>query len=145
MTPIRRACAVHRSGGTFVAFRLGPGEDLLDGLRAARDALDAPAISVSACVGSVSDPMLRFAGRDRGTRLPGPFEIVALSGTLDPARHHLHLAVAAADGRTLGGHLLPGTPVRTTAEVVLLALDDLAFARAPCPLSGYDELTIRPR
>lgn len=135
----------HPSAGTFAALRLLPGTDLIGGLRAARADLDTPAVAIAACVGSVSDPHLRFAGRDEGTRLTGPFEIVALSGTLDPDRHHIHLAVSEAGGRVVGGHLLPGTPVRTTAEIVLLVLTDLAFARAPCPLSGYDELTIGPR
>ena len=100
---------------------------------------------MAACVGSVSDPHLRFAGRDAGARLSGPFEIVALSGTLGPERHHLHLAISDADGRVFGGHLLSETLVRTTAEIVLLLLTDLTFGRAPCPLSGYDELTIRAR
>ena len=41
-----------------------------------------------------------------------------------------------------GGHLLPGSAVYTTAEIVLLILSDLAFDRAPCPRSGYDELVV---
>ena len=133
-----------RSPGTFAALRLWPGDDLMRGLEAARDGLGAPALAVATCVGSLSDARLRHAGRDAATRYDGDWEIVSLAGTLDPAHRHLHLSMADAEGRVGGGHLLGGT-VRTTAEVVLVILDDLAFAREPCPRSGYDELVIRPR
>ena len=46
-----------------------------------------------------------------------------------------------ADGRVRGGHLLSGR-ARTTAKAVLPAPTDLAFGRAPCPLSGHRKLTI---
>ena len=134
-----------RSPGTFAALRLRPGDDLVAGLEAARDDLRAPALAVAACVGSLRNARLRHAGRDGATAYDGDWEIVSLSGTLDPAHRHLHLSMADADGRVVGGHLLPGATVRTTAEVVLLILDDLAFSRAPCPLSGYDELVVSRR
>jgi predicted DNA-binding protein with PD1-like motif len=131
-----------RSGGNFAVLRLMPGEDLLAGLDRAIGASGARAGAVGACVGSLTRAVLRLAGRDAGTLVEGPLEIVALSGTLEPGGRHLHAAVADADGRVTGGHVLPGCTVRTTAEIVLLTLDDLTFGRAPCPVSGYRELTI---
>lgn len=130
------------SRGGFAALRLRPGEDLGPALDRAFAETGARAGAVAACVGSLTEAVLRFAGREAGTRVAGPLEIVSLSGTLDPGGHHLHLAVSDDAGRVTAGHLLAGCPVRTTAEVVLVTLDDLTFGRAPCPLSGWRELTI---
>lgn len=130
------------SPGTFAALRLMPGDDLAAGLDTARAALDAPAAAVVTCVGSLTAAALRFADRPGATTVPGPLEIVALTGTLDPGGHHLHASVSDATGRVTGGHVLPGCTIRTTAEIVLLTLDELAFDRAPCDRSGYRELTI---
>lgn len=130
------------SRGRFAAARLMPGEDLREGLAAIRSGLDARAAAVVACVGGLSEARLRFAGRDGGATVPGPLEIVSLTGTLDPEGMHLHLSVSDAEGRVTGGHVLPGCLVRTTAEVVVALLDDLAFARAPCPASGWRELAV---
>jgi hypothetical protein len=55
------------------------------------------------------------------------------------------LAVADQQGRTVGGHLVAGCTVRTTAEVVLGADDRLVFAREHDPATGYDELVVRER
>lgn len=58
---------------------------------------------------------------------------------------HLHLAVADSTGRTLGGHLLAGCRVYTTAEVVLVALPELKFTRETDPAFGYKELVVKPK
>jgi predicted DNA-binding protein with PD1-like motif len=89
--------------------------------------------------------VLRHAGREEGTPYEGRFEIVSLVGTVDPAHRHLHLSLADGEGRVFGGHLLPGSRVYTTAELVAVALPDLVFGRAPCAASGYDELSITNR
>jgi predicted DNA-binding protein with PD1-like motif len=132
------------SAGRFAAIRLPPGQDLRTALEAMRARLDAPAMAIATCVGSLDAATLRLAGRTEGTRLVGSFEIVSLTGTLGRDGPHLHAAIADPQGRVVGGHVLPGCTVRTTAEIVAILLDDLAFARAPCPLSGYDELLVRP-
>ena len=134
---------IHPSGGRFVALRLRPGDDLLEGLEAARAEMGATAAALVTCVGSLTAARLRFAGRPEGSALEGPFEIVSLTGTLDPGGRHLHAALSDAEGRVVGGHLMLGCPVRTTAEIVMVLLDDLRFARRPCPLSGHRELDIR--
>jgi predicted DNA-binding protein with PD1-like motif len=46
-------------------------------------------------------------------------------------------------GKTLAGHLLDGSLVYTTAEIVLVDLMELAFYREPDPLTGFNELIIR--
>ena len=47
--------------------------------------------------------------------------------------------------QTLSGHLLEGSAVYTTAEIVLVALDDLRFTRKPDPVTTYDELSVERR
>ena len=130
------------SSGSFAAVRLEPGEDLILGLHRVREATGARALTIVTCVGSLTNVMIRHANRPAGTRYQGHFEITSLVGTIDPAGEHVHLTITDGEGRAYGGHLLPGSAVYTTAEIVLLILNELDFARAPCPRSGYDELVV---
>ena len=124
----------------FLALRLLPGDDLREGLEAAFADQPEAAGFVAACVGSLRGAQLRPAGRDAALGLAGPLEIVALSGTFSADGPHLHLAVADAAGQVTGGHLLPGCPVRTTAEVVVALASACAFRRHSDPRTGYAEL-----
>jgi predicted DNA-binding protein with PD1-like motif len=133
------------SAGRFLALRLAPGADIVPALQAALHRSDARAMAVVTCVGSLIRVRLRHADRDAGTDHEGRFEITSLAGTVSPEGAHLHLAMADGEGRATGGHLLPGAAIYTTAEIVAVLLDDLAFGRAPCPSSGYGELTIEAR
>lgn len=130
------------STGRFVAIRLKPGMDLIAGLREVQHQTGARAIGVVTCVGSLTSVPIRHANQPEGTLYQGHFEITSLTGTVDPLGEHLHLTITDGEGRAFGGHLLPGSAVYTTAEIVLLLLDDLSFARMPCPASGYDELVV---
>jgi predicted DNA-binding protein with PD1-like motif len=56
----------------------------------------------------------------------------------------LHLAVSDSTGKTIGGHLLAGCPVYTTAEVVLTILTDYVFERETDSTYGYKELVVKP-
>jgi predicted DNA-binding protein with PD1-like motif len=128
-----------------IALRLRPGADLKAELAALAAREGVRAGWVLTCVGSLSQARLRLAGGVEHATWQGPFEIVALTGTLSPDGGHLHLAVADQQGRTVGGHLAEGCTVRTTAEVVLAADDRLVFAREHDPATGYDELVVRER
>ena len=125
--------------------RLRPGDDLRAALDAALAERGAAAAFVVAGIGSLGEARLRFAGRDAPHRLVGDLEILTLSGTLGAGGSHLHASLSDADGRVVGGHVAPGCIVRTTAEILLAVLDDVAFAREPDPATGYAELVIRPR
>ena len=128
-----------------IAVRLRPGADLKAELAALAAREGVRAGWVLTCVGSLSRVRLRLASGAEHRTWQGPFEIVALTGTLSPDGGHLHLAVADHQGRTVGGHLAEGCTVRTTAEVVLAADDRLVFAREHDPATGYDELVVRER
>ncbi|SHF45187.1 hypothetical protein SAMN05444339_106143 [Loktanella atrilutea] len=135
----------HASDGRFMAVRLKPGANLIEGLRNIFAESAATAMAVVSCVGSLTQVDLRFADRPEATRLRGRFEILSLTGTMDAAHQHLHLSVADEHGQVRGGHLMAsGSVVYTTAELVVAVLPGLHFARRPCALSGYDELTIAP-
>jgi hypothetical protein len=55
------------------------------------------------------------------------------------------MAVAAATGEVLGGHVAPGCRVRTTAEILLVLLPDWAFTREPDAATGFAELVVKAR
>ena len=122
-----------------------PGADLHDGLVALARANGLEAPAVLTCVGSLSRVSLRMAGATRTETIEGTFEIVSLVGTLSPDGAHLHVSIADAAGVVTGGHLLPGSIVRTTAEVILGELEDVVFRRVVHPSTGWDELVVEPR
>lgn len=132
-----------------LAFRLTPGTDLRAELERLAQAHDLHAACILTCVGSLSHARLRLPGAageaERFTTLVEPLEIVSLTGTLGLGGLHAHVSLARGDGSCLGGHLVHGCRVRTTAELVLGDLPDVEFRRAPDPATGYDELTIQPR
>ena len=128
------------------AFRLEPGADLRKSINAGCRERDVAAGVILTCVGSLRTAVLRFADQRHSDRVEGPFEILALSGTLSgDGGCHLHIALGDAHGATVGGHLMDGSIVHTTAEVVVCALSGLAFSREQDPQTGYRELKIAQR
>jgi hypothetical protein len=127
------------------ALRLRPGQDLLASLRAFAQERGLRAAFVASCVGSATRASVRYANRPAASVREGHFEIVSLSGTLTRDGAHLHVAFADSTGATFGGHLMEGTRVYTTAEIVLGELADVTFAREPDSTYGYRELVPLPR
>ena len=130
--------------------RLSPGEDLRSALQAWSQAAAAgptpvQAACVLSAVGSLTRAALRYANAPTGTVIDGPLELLTLSGTLGVGGVHLHASVADADGKVLGGHLMPGCNVRTTAEIVLGLLPGHVFDRAHDPMTGFLELLAQRR
>lgn len=126
------------------ALRLRPGQDLRQQLLAFTQEHHLQAAAIVTCVGSLTTTTLRLANQSGPTVYKGHFEIVSLVGTLSVNGSHLHLAVADSTGRTVGGHLLDGNIVYTTAELVIGVLEELDFRREPDPVSTYNELSIYP-
>ena len=126
------------------ALRLRPGDDLRQQLTAFVQTHHIVAGTLLTCVGSLTVATLRLANQEGPTVYRGHFEIVSLVGTLSTNGSHVHLAVSDSTGRTIGGHLLDGCRVYTTAEIVLGELPALEFRREPDPTFGYQELTIYP-
>lgn len=135
-----------------ITFRLHPDEDLEAGIINIFEKENLSAASLVAVVGSVKCLNIRLANADTTlTRENEMFEIVSLSGTI--AREvgnckvdsHLHMSVADRNGFVLGGHLMPGNIVYTTAEITLLIPKDLDFVRTEDQSTGYLELEVHRR
>ncbi|MEQ1634373.1 MAG: PPC domain-containing DNA-binding protein [Planctomycetota bacterium] len=139
-------CACATAPATVAhAFRLKPGQDLKREIQAYAASNGIEAAWVATCVGSLSAYHLRFADRETGSRGAGHFEILALTGTVSGNGSHLHLALGDEDGRVVGGHLLDGCLVYTTAEIVLVEATDLVFTRAHDGSTKWQELQIGRR
>jgi uncharacterized protein len=123
--------------------RLRPGDDLIESIRRYVRTANIRSAAVVTVVGSLKEARVRFANRNEFRTFARKFEIVSLTGTLDPSGGHLHISLSGGDGRTVGGHVDKGCLVYTTAEIVLMELPELDFAREKEPASGYDELVIR--
>lgn len=132
-------------GGRLLPARLEPGADLRAALQALVEGTGAGGAFVVSGMGSLSAASLRFAGRESAAQLSGDLEILALSGTLSRDGVHLHMSVADAEGRVHGGHVGHGCTIRTTAEVLLVLLDDWSLGRVFDPATGYRELTVGRR
>ncbi|WP_345109826.1 PPC domain-containing DNA-binding protein [Hymenobacter algoricola] len=126
------------------ALRLRPGDDLRQQLLAFTEQHQIRAGAMVTCVGSLTTATLRLANQAGPTVYKGYFEIVSLVGTLAVGGSHLHLAVADSTGRTIGGHLLDGNIIYTTAELVVGVLEELDFRRETDPVSTYKELVVYP-
>jgi len=127
------------------ALCLAPGDDLRASLERAAREHDLAAACILTCVGSLARARLRLAGAQQEREWSGPLEIVSLVGTLSPDGPHLHIALADGEGRVLGGHLLAGSIVHTTAEILLGEPERLRFERREDPATGWRELVIRAR
>jgi predicted DNA-binding protein with PD1-like motif len=125
-----------------VASRFTPGEDLRDAIERLAHEHHVEAGCILSAVGSLAVATLRLAGAVTYAKFTGPFEIVSLSGTIAPSGVHLHLSVAGADGKAIGGHLVHGCVVHTTVEIVVADMAGVRFARLPDATTGYRELNI---
>ena len=128
-----------------VPLRLQPGDDLRLALETWMGEQEEQAGCVISGIGSLSVAELRFAGAAAATTIHGELEILSLSGTLSADGAHLHIAVADSKGDVVGGHLCPGSQVRTTAELVVALLPEWRFSRELDTGTGYAELRISPR
>jgi uncharacterized protein len=125
------------------AFRLKPGQDLKTSLEEFARLKNIRAGWVVSCVGSLTDYTLRFANQKNGTAGKGFFEIISLSGTLGINGSHLHIAISDSRGDVIGGHLLAGCTVYTTAEVIIGQSTGLMFTRENDGTTEWRELQIR--
>ena len=127
-------------------FRLKPGHDLFEELERFVHEKGIEAGCVLCSVGSLTHASLRLAYRAAASGFDGHFEIVSLTGTVSTHGSHLHLSISDEEGKTIGGHLMPGCKIHTTAEIVLAAFDGVIYRRELLENdSGYEELVVYPR
>ena len=124
------------------ALRLKPGEDIKQSLQEFVRKNSIKAGWIATCVGSLTTYNIRFANQQEGAKNNGYFEIVSLVGTLSVNGSHIHISLADGAGKTIGGHLLDGCMVYTTAEIVLQEANELQFTREMDGSTPWEELQI---
>lgn len=127
------------------AFRLKPGDDLKEGIDKLVKEKNIRAGWVATAVGSLTDYTIRFANQPEGSKGTGHFEIVSLVGTVSINGSHLHISLSDSSGQTIGGHLMPGCKVYTTAELVLQATDRYEFTREKDGTTAWEELQVKEK
>ncbi len=137
--------AMNKETVSTYAFRLKPGEDLKEGIEKQARANNIHAGWIATCAGSLTDYMLRFANMPEGSSGNGHFEIVSLAGTVSINGSHLHLSISDSTGKTLGGHLMQGCKIYTTAEIVIQATDKYEFTREKDGSTPWEELQVKEK
>lgn len=128
-----------------LSFRLKPGQDLFNSIEEHVKEQNIRAGCVLSGVGSLTHATLRLADREDHNEYDGHFEIVSVTGTVSIHGSHIHMSMSDGDGATIGGHLVPGCRIYTTAEVVLAAFEDVVYRREILQNdSGYEELVVHP-
>jgi len=123
-------------------FRLKSGQDLFEAIESFLKEKNIKAGCVLCGVGSLTHFTLRFANQETHSEGDGHFEIVSIMGTVSIHGSHMHLSISDEQGKTMGGHLVSGCIIYTTAEVVIAAFDNVVYKREFAEDSGYDELVI---
>ncbi|WP_139117210.1 PPC domain-containing DNA-binding protein [Endozoicomonas atrinae] len=127
---------------SVLATRLTQGTDLKIAVQELVNKHRVSAGSLVSCVGCLSKINLRLAGAETTLVTEGSFEIVSIMGTLTPSHQHIHIAVADRKGHVMGGHLLEGNIVDSTAEVIIHSYPQLNFSRTFDSSTGYTEMVI---
>ena len=126
-------------------FRLKPGEDLRRSIEAIVKEKNIKAGWINTCVGSLTDYTIRFANQQKGTTGSGHFEIISLTGTVSVNGSHLHISISDSNGITIGGHLLEGCKIYTTAEIVLGYTTAYEFIRKKDGTTEWEELQVKEK
>jgi predicted DNA-binding protein with PD1-like motif len=124
------------------ALRLHPGDDLKIKLSEFVKENKIKAGYIITCVGSLSSATLRLSNRNETQTWKESFEITSLVGTLSPDGNHLHISIANKEGVMIGGHLMDGSLISTTAEIIIGEAPDLIFKREQDPVTTLKELKI---
>ena len=124
------------------ALRLLPGQDLRASIQKYIDEHKIKSGWIITCAGSLTNYNIRFANASEGTKGSGHFEIVSLTGTLSQNGSHIHISISDSTGKTIGGHLLEGCKVYTTAEIILNESSKYLFTRKKDGSTPWEELHI---
>jgi len=127
---------------TPIATRLTKGDDLKHSIQHLVAKHRISAGTIASCVGCFTHVHIRLAGASETLQLNEPVEIVSIMGTLTPLHQHIHISVAKQNGEVVGGHLMEGCLIDTTAELILHQYHNLSFSREADPKTGFTELTI---
>lgn len=94
-------------------------------------------------VGCVYEAHLRDASGVKEQTIKENMEIVSLTGTIGEQRCHLHISFSKEDLSTVGGHLMEGTYINTTLELVILEVPKTVFLDEYDLQTGYGEWVVK--
>lgn len=97
---------------------------------------------IVSAVGSVSEVRIRKADGVNEYFELRDHEILSLSGTISKDGVHLHISLSNDNMRVIGGHLLDGTIVNTTCELVIMKFNKYSLSREFDEETGYNELVV---
>ncbi|HCB02156.1 MAG TPA: hypothetical protein DEP19_07215 [Anaerolineae bacterium] len=124
-------------------FRLKPQQDFFDSIEEYVKQNNIQAGVILSAVGSFTHATLRLANKNTYDDYDGHFEIVSITGTVSIHGSHLHISISDGEGKTIGGHLVSGCKIYTTAEVVIAEFEDVVYKRELYEDdSGYEELVV---
>ncbi len=126
----------------YHAFRLSAGQDLKVEIQAFLVRNEIAAGWICTCIGSLTNYAIRFANQKDVSTGKGYFEILNVSGTLSLNGSHLHICLANSTGGTIGGHLMEGNIIFTTAEIIIAVAPNTIFKRLHDMQTGFRELSI---
>ena len=129
--------------GRVIAVRLKPGTDVLLGLQEACERNGINNGVILSAIGSRQDPhfcnpveLPTKAGYGYGEtlHLTGPIELTSASGIIchddeGNTNLHVHMTVTDRHGNAHGGHLVEGTKVLLTVDVILAEIEGLVMGR----------------
>ncbi len=128
---------------TTHAYRLLPGDDLRLSIESFVKENNIKAGWIACCIGSLTNYSIRFANQPETATGNGYFEIVNCSGTISVNGSHIHISISDIEGKTIGGHLMKGCIIYTTAEIVIVEAARYIFTREKDEDTGFNELNIQ--
>ena len=129
--------------GRVIAVRLKPGTDVLLGLQEACERNGINNGVILSAIGSLQDPHFcnpvelptkAGYGYSETLHLTGPIELTSASGIIchddeGNTNLHVHMTVTDRHGNAHGGHLVEGTKVLLTVDVILAEIEGLVMGR----------------
>lgn len=123
--------------------KLLPGEDFIMSVFQYCKKHNIEGAYIGTCVGSFKRVVFRKGYDQTLFTLDGPFEIVSMEGTLSNKGMHIHTAVSDRNFKVYGGHIVSGTIVEHTAELIIIELSEHQLSRSKSNISGFKELQIQ--
>jgi predicted DNA-binding protein with PD1-like motif len=143
-----------------IAARFAPGCDLAESIETIAQEENITDGVILSGAASLRKAVLRNVGRFPGkfpitddvrifARRTDPMELLAISGNISTRDGHVHLhchivvSSGEEDGRAYGGHLLKGTEIFSTGEIVIAEITGCRMIRLEDPETKAQELYFR--
>ena len=105
-------------------YKLSSGADVFNSLDQLKIHTNSTSFLISA-VGDLSGVSFKCPLNEKPIRLEKKLEVITLSGYLTSEESHIHISVSDDNCNVFGGHLLPGTTVHKSLEILLGVVPDI--------------------